>query len=163
MKCAKLVFILAAAVFVCDGAFKSPVRADDDDVKARHKKFEEMLSGVKLVGSFTITGQEGKPLREEEYTISKIEKTDQGDYWLFRARIKYGKNDYEVPLPLEVKWAGNDTPMITLTDLKILNQGPFSARVLFYNNKYAGTWSHGKVGGHMFGKIVKLEEDKKSD
>ena len=62
------------------------------------------------------------------------------------------------PLPLEVKWAGNDTPMITLTDLTILNQGPFSARVLFYNGKYAGTWSHGKVGGHMFGKIVKIEE-----
>ncbi len=159
MNRAKLGSLVIVTAFLCGaGSLPADDKAGEDDQQARYKKFEEMLSGVKLVGSFTITGKEGQPLREEEYTISKVSKTEKGDYWLFHARIKYGKNDYEVPLPLEVKWAGNDTPMITLTDLTILNQGPFSARVLFYNGKYAGTWSHGKVGGHMFGKIVKIEE-----
>ncbi len=131
-----------------------------DDEQTRFKKFEELLSGVKLVGKFTILGKEDKPPAQEEYTISKIEKAEKGDYWLFHARIKYGKNDYQVPLPLEVKWAG-ETPMITLTDMTILNQGPFSARVIFNKNKYAGTWSHGKAGGHMYGTIVKIEKNEK--
>jgi hypothetical protein len=26
---------------------------------------------------------------------------------------------------------------------------------LFYNNEYAGTWSAGDHGGHMYGKVVK--------
>ena len=47
--------------------------------------------------------------------------------------------------------------MITLTDFKILGQGPFSARVVFHNGKYAGTWSHGEVGGHLFGVLEPLK------
>jgi hypothetical protein len=132
-----------------------------DDQQARNDRFEKMLSGVKLVGSFTIAGKEDQPLHEEEYTIRKVEKLDEGDYWRFWARIKYGTQDYEVPLPLQVKWV-DDTPMITLTKLMILNQGPFSARVIFYDEMYAGTWSHGQVRGHLFGKIVKIEEAEKS-
>jgi hypothetical protein len=50
----------------------------------------------------------------------------KGDTWLFTARIQYGKHDLTVPMPLEVQWAG-DTPMITLTDFKILGHGPFGA------------------------------------
>lgn len=126
------------------------------------KMFKEMLSGVKLVGHFTVIGKQQENLPEEEYTIHSVEKLAEEDFWKFEARIKYGNKDYTVPLPLRVKWAG-DTPMITLTDFSILGQGPFSARVLFYNGKYAGTWSHGKVGGHLFGKIVKLEENEKEE
>lgn len=133
----------------------------EDATQARNKKFEEMLSGVKLAGHFTILGKDDK-MPEEEYTITSVKKLATGDFWMFQARIKYGPHDYDVPLPLEVKWA-DDTPMITLTDFTILNQGPFSARVLFYDGKYAGTWSHGKVGGHLFGKITKMKEEKSEE
>lgn len=131
--------------------------ASDDSTAGREKKLEQMLSGVKLVGNFTIVGKDDK-MPEEEYTIKSIKKLPTGDFWMFNARIKYGDKDYTVPLPLEVKWAA-DTPMVTLTDFRILGQGPFSARVVFYNGKYAGTWSHGKVGGHLFGRIEKLKEE----
>ena len=30
----------------------------------------------------------------------------------------------------------------------------FARRVVIADGKYAGTWQHGKVGGHLFGKIV---------
>ncbi len=133
-------------------------KAEPADQQALFKQFEETMSGVKMVGRFTITGKDSPPA-EEEYTINKVTKLDEGDYWMFIARIKYGDKDYTVPLPLQVKWA-EDTPVITLTNLKILGQGPFSARVVIHEGKYAGTWSHGEVGGHLFGKIVKIEEDK---
>lgn len=124
------------------------------DREALFQQFEATLSGVKLVGRFTILGKDDGPLAKEEYTIESVTKLPDGDYWLFKARIKYGANDVTVPLPLEVKWAG-DTPIITLTDFTIPAMGTFSARVVIYDNKYAGTWAHGKAGGHLFGVIEK--------
>ena len=122
------------------------------------EKFQEMLSGVTLVGHFTMTGQASdEPLREEKYTIAKVTKM-RGDYWLFMARIEYGQRDVTVPLLLEVKWAG-DTPVITLTDMELPNLGTYTARVLIYRNHYAGMWSGGTHGGHLFGKIVKRQTD----
>src|SRR5258708_2683175 len=86
------------------------------------KKFEENFTNVKLVGKFTVLGKDDGPLAKEEYTILSAKKMESGDYWLLTARIKYGKNDLTVPLPLEIKWAG-DTPVITLTDFTIPGLG----------------------------------------
>ena len=139
-------------------------QASEEEVQLsdRERAFQELLTKAKLVGKFTVDGQDTSKLTEEEYTITRISKTTEKDLWVFLARVKYGDNDYTVPLTLTVKWA-DDTPMITLTDLKILGQGPFSARVLFHSNKYAGTWSHGEVGGHLFGRIVKEEPKAKPE
>ena len=124
------------------------------------QRFQEMLSGVTLTGHFTITGgEDSSTLREEKYTITKVTKLS-GDYWLFFARIQYGGRDVTVPLKLEVKWA-EDTPIITLTDLELPNLGTFTARVIIYRGQYAGTWSSGKHGGHLFGIIT--ENTPKSD
>jgi hypothetical protein len=35
--------------------------------------------------------------------------------------------------------------------------GTFDARVVIHDQKYAGTWKHGEVGGHLFGTIEKLQ------
>ena len=116
------------------------------------QRFQEMLSGVTLTGHFTITGEEdSNTLREEKYTITKVTKLVD-DYWLFFAHIQYG--DVTVPLKLEVKWA-EDTPIITLTDLELPELGTFTVRVIIYRGQYAGTWSSGKHGGHMFGIVTK--------
>jgi hypothetical protein len=123
------------------------------------KKFEQTMSGAVLAGQFTILGRDRGQMPPEEYTIKRVSKLADGDYWLFQARIKYGDNDVTVPLPLEVKWAG-DTPVITLTDLTIPGLGTFSARVVIDSGKYAGTWTHGEVGGHMFGVIKRNAEAK---
>ena len=55
------------------------------------------------------------------------------------------------------------TPVITLTELTIPALGTFSARVVIDNGKYAGTWTHGDVGGHMFGVIRRSAEAKPGD
>ena len=118
------------------------------------KKLEADLTNVKLVGTFTVTGKEDQAPKPEEYTISSAMKLPDGDVWLIKARIKYGDKDATVPIPLEIKWAG-DTPVITLTNLEIPGLGTFSSRVVIYEGRYAGTWQHGKVGGHLFGKLEK--------
>jgi len=76
--------------------------------------------------------------------------------FLFRARVKYGKTDITLPMPLPIKWAG-DTPVISMDKLSIPGLGTFSAHVVIDGDKYAGTWKHGKVGGHLFGKISRIK------
>ncbi len=48
-----------------------------------------------------------------------------------------------------------DTPMILMTETSLPGIGTFTARVFFYRDRYAGTWQHGRVGGHMWGRIEK--------
>lgn len=124
------------------------------------KEFAESLSGSVLVGTYSVTGR-ANPANEtpktERYTISKVTKL-KDDFWLIQSRIQYGKNDVTVPLTLEVKWAG-DTPVITMTDVTIPALGTFTSRVMFYRGRYAGTWQHDKVGGHLWGTIEKPKPD----
>lgn len=124
----------------------------------QEKQFQETLHNVALVGHFTVVGQETDQPKPERYEISNVRKLDQGDLWLFNARIKYGDKDQKIPLPLEVKWAGK-TPVITLDNVTIPGMGTFSAYVVIDGDKYAGTWSHGDVGGHLYGRIEKLKEE----
>jgi hypothetical protein len=128
------------------------------DQAALEKKFAEDLSGVVFTGNYSVTtGGKEKPAEMEKYTITRVSKVkDKEDTWLFVSRIQYGKTDLEIPLALPVKWAG-DTPVITLTNLSIPALGTFTSRVMIYGDRYAGTWQHGKTGGHLWGKIEKIE------
>ena len=118
------------------------------------KEFGEKLSGCVFKGQFSVTGRESdKPPQMEKYTISKVTKL-KDDYWLFLARVQYGGKDVTIPMTLQVKWAG-DTPVITLTDLTIPNLGTFTSRVVVHGDRYAGTWQHGKTGGHLWGTLEK--------
>jgi hypothetical protein len=132
-------------------ADEAPGAAADEQAE-RFRTFQQTLSGAVLDGQYTIVGRDEPPLRREQYTIQSVRKLPDGDFWLFQARIKYSDKDITVPLPLEVKWAG-DTPVITLTQLTIPGLGTFSSRVVIDGKKYAGTWSHDDVGGHLFGTI----------
>ena len=136
--------------------------ADSDsevDRAALESKFVERMSGVVLAGRYSVTsGGKESAASMEKYTISRVSRVkDKEDLWLFETRIQYGKTDLPVPLTLPVKWAG-DTPIITLTDLTIPALGTFTARVMIHGELYAGTWQHGKTGGHLWGRVEKIEK-----
>lgn len=141
-----------------DPAPAAPLKAAPDDRDALHAAFTEAMTNVKLVGSFTIDGAEEGKLVRDEYTISSVTKAPKGDLWIVSARIRYGTVDLTVPVPVEVKWAGK-TPVITLDAVTIPGLGTFSSRVVIDGPRYAGTWQHDAVGGHMFGKIVPVTDD----
>ena len=150
-------------------SFAGSLQADDakkdgekgnSPTKEQIKDLEKMLTGAKLVGQFTVTGKGEKPLSKDEYKIITAQKVEEGDMWLIVA--KYGKTDSQYPIPLEIKWAG-DTPVISLTKLTIPGLGTFSSRVVLYEGRYAGTWQHDKVGGHLFGTIERADEEKKDE
>jgi hypothetical protein len=138
------------------------VLADDQPVPARNdvaaleKEFADKLTGSALVGTFSVDGRNGQP-KEERYEISSAKKL-QGHDWVITSRIKYGDKDVVLPVVVQVFWA-DDTPMISLTNRTIPGLGTFTTRVFFHGERYAGTWQHDEVGGHMWGRIEKKKPD----
>ncbi len=129
-----------------------------DAQAARLEKLAKYLTNTRWTGQFTVTGKDTPPT-PEHYEITQAIKADEGDYWNLVVRIKYGANDTTLPLPpIEIKWAG-ETPVITVDKVTIPGLGTFDARVLIRGGQYAGTWTHDEVGGHLFGKIEKLEAE----
>lgn len=124
----------------------------------REERLAAYLNGVKFVGKFTIDGRDDDA-KTEAYTISKCEKLPEQDMYQITARITYGEVDSELPLKIKILWSGN-TPVITLDNFWIPAMGTFGARVLIHSDRYAGTWQHDAVGGHMFGRIEKIEPSK---
>lgn len=130
--------------------------AETPSQEALEAAFAKQMTGVTLVGYFTIDGQKNPP-KEERYEINKTTKLN-GNKWMIQARVKYGDKDLTVPIILSVDWAG-DTPVMSLTDLTIPGLGTFTSRTMFYGDRYVGTWQHGKVGGHMYGRLERTEKE----
>jgi hypothetical protein len=142
--------MLAAA---CVAVVVPPAAADDARQAEREKKFAESLSGAVLVGQFSIDGLKTDKLPfPERYELKSVKKAKDG-LWTFTAHVAYLKQDITIPVTVPVVWAG-DTPMISLTNAELTGLGKeLSAKVIFDGGRYAGTWQHGKFGGHMWGKI----------
>lgn len=149
---------LALGLFLSSGALiavaedaKQAAVAAAEALTAEEQAFADLLTGADLVGSFTVDGKETDP-KQDRYSITKATKL-KGNTWAIHARIKYGEVDITVPVAVQVDWA-KDTPILAVTDLKIPGLGSeFGSRILFHGNRYAGTWQHGKVGGHMWGRV----------
>jgi hypothetical protein len=131
------------------------------DQAALERKFQATMSGAVLVGRFSDSARPDAAPKEDRYTIQRVSKIEgagagagagAGDRWLFLCRIQFGKKDLAVPLTIPVKWAG-DTPVISVTDLTIPGMGTYTARVIIYDDQYAGTWRGGTHGGHLWGRI----------
>ncbi|SFI86297.1 hypothetical protein [Planctomicrobium piriforme] len=124
------------------------------EMNAAEKKFSELLTGANLVGSFTSDRAWEAAPRSEMYGILSASKV-KDEQWIVQAKMSYKNVEVPIPVPVQVYWAG-DTPMLQVTNLTIplLGDG-FFARVLFYEDRYAGTWQHGKAGGHLFGRVEK--------
>ena len=166
---AAIVSTIAAANAVTDTGLQAAGQQPEAsrqtlDKQALEKRFSETLSGAALVGTYSVIGKnEDRPPRPERYELQSVKKLEgREDFWVFTARIKYGQKDVKLPLALKVLWAG-DTPVITLTDFTIPGLGTFTARVMIYGDRYAGTWQHGEAGGHMWGRIVKDATDKNAE
>jgi hypothetical protein len=120
-------------------------------------EFEKYLSNAVLTGVFTVDGQPLNKLEEERYEIKSAKKVvGEEKLWEITTRIKYGDKDLTVPVFVNIEWVGR-TPMIVLDSITIPGLGTFSARVVFHERKYAGTWKHDNVGGHLFGRVEPAE------
>ena len=149
-----LVVLLALAIFGggwLTGRLGIGAVVDPASLTGAERQFAERMRGVTLVGSFTTAGREDRVPQPDRYEIASVEKVGN-DLWRFNARC-CGVNG-AVPFVVPMRFNG-DTPMILMTETSLPGMGTFTARVFFYGDRYAGTWQHGKVGGHMWGRIEK--------
>jgi hypothetical protein len=101
-----------------------------------------------------VAGREDRAPRTDRYDIQSVEKVGD-DLWRFNAIMTCcGLDGSVVPIVVPMRWNG-DTPMIMMTETSLPGIGAFSVRLLFYEDRYAGTWQHGDVGGIMSGGIEK--------
>jgi len=127
---------------------------DRGSLSERERLFAERMSGASLVGLYDVNGRRSKDASADRYDLSTVEKVG-GNLWRFGVRMQHDTFDVTMPVTVPMEWVG-DTPVVMLSDYTIPGLGTFTARVFFYDDRYAGTWQHGQeVGGHLFGRIEK--------
>jgi hypothetical protein len=164
----KKLSILASAVALALALCAPASRAEDapnpstSDKATLEKQLAEKLTHCRLIGFYETIGQEGAP-KQDEYTLGEVEKKE-GDKWVFNASLQFGSKVINLPLEVPILWAG-DTPVVSVTDFSVPGMGTYTARVMFYGEHYAGTWSSAKHGGYLWGRIQKLpaHEDKPAE
>ena len=151
------IVILLSAVFAGGwlvGRLGIGAVVDPASLSDLERQFTEQMRDVTMVGTFTVAGRENREPRADRYDISSVEKVGN-DRWRFNASMDCcGVNGATIPIVVPMRFSG-DTPMIMMTDTTLPGVGTFTVRVFFYGDRYAGTWQHGKVGGHMSGRIEK--------
>lgn len=149
-----LIILLALVLFVggwLTGRLGIGTVADPASLTDIERQFAERMRGVTLVGFFTTDGREDRVPQPDRYEIVSVEKVGD-DLWRFSSKC-CGVNS-AIPFVVPMRFNG-DTPMILMTETSLPGMGTFTARVFFYGDRYAGTWQHGRVGGHMWGRIEK--------
>jgi hypothetical protein len=121
------------------------------------KKFKELLTNATLDGTWNpiAEGEIGEQ-KKDKYTIVSAAKV-KGDSWVINAKMKYGGREIVAPIPVEVKWAG-DTAVVIVNNMQVPGGGTYTARVLFFEKTYAGTWSGGTHAGLLSGTISNKKE-----
>lgn len=126
--------------------------AQEATLTPAEQRFQSSMSNVTLAGYYT--NGDASELKQDRYVVEKISKAS-GNLWKFDVRIQYNGKDIAIAIPVPILWAG-DTPVVSLTNFAVPGSGTFTARVLFHDGAYVGTWAAADGhGGKMFGSIKK--------
>lgn len=134
---------------------QEPAADDKQTGAALEAKFSAMLENATLKGSWVpvqagATGGE----KTDSYQIARAEKI-AGHQWRIVSKMKHKGRDIEYPMVVEVKWAG-DVAVMILDDVPAGKGRKYSARVMYHNDRYAGSWwSQTQAGGLLSGAITR--------
>ena len=123
--------------------------------------FIAMLKNATLKGSWAPVQQNqmGAQRQDEGYKIARAEKRE-GDNWAIITLVSFQGREIEFPMPAVVKFAG-DTAVLILENVRAgQGQANWSARVMFFDNVYAGRWwetSNKEHGGTVAGTITQVK------
>ena len=131
--------------------------ADPASLTELERVFAERMQNVALEGHFTIEGRERRDGNPELYEISRGHENSRETGGDSTSTSPMAMSTRPLLVVVPIVWAG-DTPMVSITDFAIPGLGEeFGARVIFYDDRYAGTWDHGQYGGMMYGTIRSME------
>jgi hypothetical protein len=151
--------IFTAALIVFPGFIAFTLAAADEGTanqEAMEQKFSAMLEEATLHGTWAPFRAEGLgDDLEDRYFIVRAAK-EKGDRWLIVSRLNYKGQQLDVPIPVVIKFAGDAAVMI-LNDVPVGEGKTWSARILFHDDVYAGSWwgAEKKEGGVVSGTITR--------
>lgn len=121
-------------------------------------RFQAMLTNASLTGRWAPLrdGALGEERGGDSYQIVGATKV-AGETWIVRAKLRYRERDFVLPIPVQVKFAG-DTAILMVEKLAIPDGGTYSARVMFCEQTYSGMWTGGRGGGLLYGVITNAKE-----
>jgi hypothetical protein len=158
-------WVLTQNVVLADDAQATPGKGPSKAIPSQEEleaKFKTMLTKATLAGRWAPikNGTLGEE-KEDKYEIVSVGKVN-GDSWVVNAKMKYGGREFVAPFPVKVRWAG-DAAVLSVENLQMPGgQNSYSARVMFFENTYAGTWSGGGHGGMLSG-LITQEKDEKAE
>jgi hypothetical protein len=147
---------LVVAVF-----FAAPDAAQAQGDAEVEAKFVAMLKNATLKGTWApvTQGKLGGERGNDSYRIARAVKGEDGK-WSIVSIFAVGDRQVEFPISASVKFTG-DTAVLILDDVRA---GPgkanWSARVMFYDDVYAGRWwetANKEHGGTIAGTITRAE------
>jgi hypothetical protein len=150
-----LLMVVAGWMFVS----ASPAQAQGD--AEAEGKFVAMLKNATLKGTWApiAQGRLGGERGNDSYRIARVEK-GEGGKWSVVSIFTVRDRDIEFPISCDVKFAG-DTAVLILNNVRA---GPgnanWSARVMFFDDVYAGRWwetANKEHGGTISGTITRAE------
>ena len=131
--------------------------AEEKSAADLEAEFSAMLKNATLKGNWVpiqagATGAE----KSDSYRVVRAEKIE-GDQWHIVSKVRHQGQEFDYPIPVIVKWAG-DTAVMILDDVKTGGGKSYSARVLFHNDRYAGSWwGNNQPGGLLSGAITRSD------
>ena len=131
------------------------------ETETMESQFSAMLKGATLKGTWAPVGPVGLGEdKDDAYHIVEAKKVKE-DQWVMVSRFNYKGRQLDIPVPVVIKFAG-DTAVMILNDLPTGDGATWSARILFHDDVYAGSWweSTRKKGGILSGTISRKAEEK---
>ncbi len=121
-------------------------------------RFKELFTKCYLSGRWAPLkdGKLGEEKGGDKYNIVSVTK-GKGEGWIIHAKMKYRGQEFVLPIPVTVKFAG-DTTLLIVDDLTFAYGGIYSARLLIHGRTYSGSWSDGRSGGMLYGVITNEAE-----
>jgi len=118
------------------------------------QRFKALFTKASLSGRWAALkdGQLGEERTGDKYNIVSAVKSS-GDKWIVHAKMKYGDREFMLPIPVQMKFVG-DTAILEVNDLAIPGGGTYTARVMFYERTYSGTWKGQRGGVMLYGTIT---------
>lgn len=135
--------------------FAIPAGSQEADIAALETAFAASLKNATLTGSWIpVSGGSAGEQKKDSYRVVRAAKVE-GDRWEIVSLMRRQGQEIEVPIPVTVKWAG-DTAVMILDNAATGGGKSYSARVLFHNDRYAGSWwASDEPGGLLSGVVTR--------
>jgi len=148
--------VLALGILALPGF--SPL--DQQELTDAERAFREFMANSSWKGHWYRLTKEGLVYGGEDgYRILRAERIAKG-HWVIVAEFKLQGKPMRFSIPAQVVFAG-DAAVIYLDGLRLPGEPPFSFRVVFQRDAYAGVFSSEPLSGVVLGARVRSSQERR--